>query len=140
MLSFVVVYREVFETILFFAALWTEANGATILAGALTGAALLAVIAAAVLRFSRTLPITEFFRYSAILIAVLAVVLAGKGIGALQEAGLVPVTPLGGFPRVPMLGLFPTVEAVGAQLLAAAAVFLGFRAASRPNQAPVAAE
>ena len=44
-------------------------------------------IALAMLRLSRTLPITQFFRYSAILIAVLAVVLAGKGIGALQEAG-----------------------------------------------------
>ena len=47
------------------------------------------MIAWAMLRFSRTLPITEFFRYSAILIAILAVVLAGKGVGALQEAGIV---------------------------------------------------
>ena len=38
---------------------------------------------------AETLPITEFFRYSAILIAILAVVLAGKGVGALQEAGIV---------------------------------------------------
>ena len=37
-LAFIVVYREVFETILFYAALWTADNGATILAGALTGA------------------------------------------------------------------------------------------------------
>ena len=36
-LAFIVVYREVFETILFYAALWTPDNGATILAGALTG-------------------------------------------------------------------------------------------------------
>ncbi|WP_310468150.1 FTR1 family protein [Sphingomonas sp.] len=139
-LAFIVVYREVFETILFFAALWTADNGATILAGALTGAALLAAIAWAMLRFSRTLPITEFFRYSAILIAILAVVLAGKGVGALQEAGLIPVTPLAGVPRIPMLGLFPTVQAVAAQLLALAAVLLGFRAARRPAAVPLAAE
>ena len=53
----------------------------------LTGVALLAAIAWAMLRYSRKLPITEFFKYSAILIAILTVVLAGKGIGALQEAG-----------------------------------------------------
>jgi len=139
-LAFIVVYREVFETILFYAALWTPDNGATILAGAVTAMVLLAGIAWAMLRFSKTLPITQFFRYSAILIAVLAVVLAGKGIGALQEAGLVPVSPLAGVPRITMLGLFPTVQAVAAQLLALAAVLLGFRAARRPSEVQLAAE
>ena len=88
-LAFIVVYREVFETILFFAALWTPDNGATILAGALSAVAVLGGIAWAMLRYSRTLPITQFFRYSAILIAILTVVLAGKGVGALQEAGII---------------------------------------------------
>ena len=91
------------------------------------------------LRFSRKLPISEFFRYSAILIAILTVVLAGKGVGALQEAGVIGVTPLAGVPRLPMLGLFPTAEAIGAQLIALAAVLLGFRAAGRPR-APAAAQ
>ncbi len=139
-LAFIVVYREVFETILFYAALWTADNGATILAGALTAVVLLAVIAWAMLRFSRKLPITQFFAYSAILIAILAVILAGKGIGALQEAGLVPVTPLAGVPRVTIIGLFPTAEAIGAQLAALAVVIIGYRSARRPKGAAVAAE
>ncbi|MBA3835593.1 MAG: FTR1 family protein, partial [Sphingomonas sp.] len=84
-LAFIVVYREVFETILFYAALWTADNGGILLAGALTAVLLLAVLAWAMLKLSRTLPIGQFFRYSAILIAVLAVVLIGKGVGALQE-------------------------------------------------------
>jgi high-affinity iron transporter len=139
-LAFIVVYREVFETILFYAALWTPDNGATILAGALSAAALLAVIAWAVLRYSRTLPIGKFFAYSAILIAILAVVLAGKGVGALQEAGMIPVTPLAGAPRITLLGLFPTAEAVAAQLLTVAATLLGFRAARKPRPAAMPAE
>ena len=139
-LAFIVVYREVFETILFYAALWTPDNGATILAGALSGVALLALIAWAMLRFSKTLPITEFFKYSAILIAILTVVLAGKGIGALQEAGIVPVTPLAGVPRITILGLFPTLEAIGAQALALAAILLGFRSAKRRPAHPLPAE
>ncbi len=133
-LAFIVVYREVFETILFYAALWTADNGGTILAGALTAAVLLAVIAWAMLKLSRKLPIGQFFRYSAILIAVLAVVLAGKGVGALQEAGVIGVTPVPGVPRVPILGLLPTAEAIGAQLLMIAALVIGFRAAARPNE------
>ena len=139
-LAFIVVYREVFETILFYAALWTADNGATILAGALSGAVLLAAIAWVMLRYSRKLPITQFFRYSAILIAVLAVVLAGKGVGALQEAGLSPVTPLAGVPGVTMIGLFPTAQAIAAQLVALAVVIVGFRSASRPGQVPTPAE
>ena len=139
-LAFIVVYREVFETILFYAALWTADNGGVILAGALTAVVVLAVIAWAMLRYSRVLPITKFFAYSSILIAILAVVLAGKGVGALQEAGLVPVTPLAGVPRITMIGLFPTVEAVMAQLVTLAAVVLGFRASARPRHVAVAAE
>jgi high-affinity iron transporter len=138
-LAFLVVYREVFETILFYAALWTAENGGTILAGGLTAVVVLAVIAWVMLRFSRTLPITQFFRYSALLIAVLAVVLAGKGVGALQEAGMIGVTPLPGVPRLPIFGLFPTAEAVGAQLVMLAAVLLGFRSASRTRSPAIAA-
>jgi high-affinity iron transporter len=138
-LAFLVVYREVFETILFYAALWTADNGLTILAGALTAVAVLAVIAWAMLKASRKLPITEFFRYSAILIAVLAVVLAGKGVGALQEAGLIGVTPVAGAPRITMLGMFPTVEALGAQALTLAAVLIGFRRAGRSGRPALAA-
>ena len=139
-LAFIVVYREAFETILFYAALSTSGNGMTILAGALTAVAVLALIAWAMLRLSRTLPIAQFFRYSAILIAVLAVVLTGKGIGALQEAGVLGITPLAAVPRIAGLGLFPTAESLGAQLLIVAALAIGFRAAGRPRAEPVAAE
>ncbi len=139
-LAFLVVYREVFETILFYAALWTPDNGPTVFAGATSAIALLAIIAWAMLRYSRTLPIGEFFKYSAILIAVLTIVLAGKGVGALQEAGMIPITPLGGVPRISILGLFPTLEAVAAQLLMLAAIIVGFRSAARRPAHPLPAE
>ena len=139
-LAFIVVYREVFETILFYAALWTPDNGATIVAGALSAIALLAIISWVMLRYSRTLPITEFFRYSAILIAILTVVLAGKGGGALQEAGIISVTPLSGVPRIAMLGLFPTMESVATQIVMLAAVLWGFRSATKRHAHPMPAE
>ena len=135
-LAFLVVYREAFETILFYAALWNEGNGGAILGGALAAVAVLCVIAYAMLRLSRKLPITQFFRWSAILIAILAVVLIGKGIGALQEAGTLPITPLPGVPRIDLLGLLPTLQAVGAQLLMIVALVVGFHAAARPRPAP----
>ena len=139
-LAFIVVYREVFETILFYAALWTPDNGATIVAGALSAVAMLAIISWAMLRYSRTLPITEFFRYSAILIAILTVVLAGKGVGALQEAGIIAITPLGWVPRIAMLGLFPTMESVATQIVMLVAVIWGFRSATKRHPHPLPAE
>jgi high-affinity iron transporter len=126
LLSFVVVYREVFETILFYAALWAEGNGMAMLAGAGTAAGLLAVIAWIMLRFSAGLPITQFFSWSSILIAILAVVLAGKGIAGLQEAGVLGVVPLADIPRIEILGLFPTTETVLAQVAAIVVLVAGF--------------
>nr|WP_249144835.1 FTR1 family protein [Bradyrhizobium lablabi] len=125
-LAFIVVYREVFETILFYAALWTQGNGGTIVAGALSACAVLAVIAWAMLRYSRRLPIGKFFTYSSWLMAVLTVVLAGKGIAALQEAGIVGIAPLHAVPRISWVGLFPTTQTVAAQVLMIAALAVGF--------------
>ena len=75
------------NSILFYAALWTQGNGGAMLAGAGSACVALAVIAWVILRYSRRLPISQFFAWSSLLIAALAVVLAGKGFAALQEAG-----------------------------------------------------
>ncbi|PZU79600.1 MAG: iron permease [Sphingomonas sp.] len=125
-LSFVVVYREVFETILFYAAIWTGGNGSAVLAGAGAAVAVLAVIAWVMLRYSRTLPIGKFFAYSSALMALLAVVLIGKGFSALQEAGWLPVNPLPGFPRVGILGFYPTTEGITAQAVMIVLLVFGF--------------
>lgn len=124
-LAFIVVYREVFETILFYAALTAQGSGAVILAGAISAVVVLALIAWAMLRFSAQLPVGEFFKYSSWLIAVLAVVLAGKGVAALQEAGIIDIAPLAHMPRIPVLGLFPTWQSIGAQLLTIAVILAG---------------
>lgn len=137
-LAFVAVYREAFETILFFSAMAGEGAYAALLAGAGAGAAALAAIAVAMLRFSRRLPIGTFFAYSSVLIALLAVVLAGKGVAELQEAGLISVLPLDQAPRITMLGLFPTIQTVAAQVVTAAILLAGF-AWNRWNSSRVAA-
>lgn len=125
-LTFVVVYREVFETILFYTALWSQGNGGAIAAGAVVAAVVLAVVAVAMLRYSQTLPIAKFFTYSSILIAILAVTLAGKGVAALQEAGWIAVEPVDWVPRIDIFGMSPTIQALLAQILVAAVLVLGF--------------
>ncbi len=125
-LAFIVVYREVFETILFYAAIWSQGNGGAVFAGAGAAIVVLTLVAWMMMRFSRTLPIGKFFAYSSALIAVLAVVLIGKGVSALQEAGYLPIDPLSGFPRIELLGLYPTREGLIAQILVAALLVIGF--------------
>ena len=125
-LAFLVVYREVFETILFYAALWAQGSGLALLAGMLSASVLLGVVGWLMLRYSRNLPIAEFFRYSSWLMAILTVVLAGKGVAALQEAGILDIRPLSSIPRISLLGIFPTIQSIGAQLLMIAAIVAGF--------------
>lgn len=139
LLAFIVVYREVFETILFYTALWSEGGGQPVLGGFAIGVGLLTIIGWLMLRASQRLPIGAFFSWSSVLIAILAFVLAGKGVAGLQEAGIMGVTPVDG-PRVVMLGLFPTLEGYLAQGAVLLVILLGFgynRVSSRavPNPA-----
>lgn len=136
-LAFIAVYREVFETVLFYAALWTEGNGWPLLAGLASGVVLLALIAAILLRTSARLPIGKFFAASSLLIAVLAVVLAGKGVAALQEAGWVHATPLA-VPRIDVLGLLPTWQTLLAQLGVVAIVLVAYFVNTRSAPSPAA--
>ncbi|MEL1265732.1 cytochrome c/FTR1 family iron permease [Pseudoxanthomonas putridarboris] len=133
-LVFVVVYREVFETILFFAAIWNQGGQGSVVAGGAAAALVLVAIAWMMLRYSRRLPIGQFFRYSSWLIAVLAVVLAGKAVSALQEAGYLPITWFEGGLRVEMLGIYPTLQGVGAQIGIALLLVVGFILSGRSSQ------
>ncbi len=136
-LAFVAVYREVFETILFYAAMWSPDTARAILAGMAAGVALLALVAWALLRLGMRLPIGKFFAWSSALIAVLAVVLAGKGVAALQEAGWIGLGAMAA-PRVDWLGVFPTWQTLLAQLLVLLVAAVGFwinRRGERPAHA-----
>ncbi len=71
-------------------------------------------------------PSGSLFRYSSWLMAALTVVLAGKGVAALQEAGWIDIAPLSFVPRLSIIGLFPTLETIAAQILVLVALVLGF--------------
>lgn len=124
LISFLAVYREIFETVLFYQALASQAgpegHGALV-AGVASGALALAVTTWAILRWSARLPLGAFFAGSALLLAVLAVVFTGQGIAALQEASWVDANALGSI-RVPMLGIFPTMQSLAGQAAVASLI------------------
>lgn len=128
-LSFIAVYREVFETILFYQALWvqTDADGRSMTLGGFgAGVLVLAVLAWVIMRYSARLPLRQFFSLTGMLMFVLALVFAGKGVAALQEAGYIPVSPVS-FPRVELLGIYPNLQGLSLQLaLLLLALFLWY--------------
>lgn len=128
--AFLAVYREAFETVLFFQALaaQTDAPGRPLSLGAALAAAALLAVAWAVFRGGMKLPLALFFRASSALLATLAVVFAGQGVAALQEAGRVGIDQVA-FVSVPLLGVHPTVQTLGAQVLTLAiAIVIALRA------------
>jgi high-affinity iron transporter len=131
--SFLAVYREVFETVLFYQALWlqTAPDSQPALAGGLgTAAVALAVLSWLIVRGSLRLPLGLFFGATSVLLAVLAIVLAGKGIAALQEAAILTSHPIDA-PRVPLLGVYPDLLGLLVQAALALLVVAGFTWRSR---------
>ena len=139
--SFLAVYREMFETVLFYQALWVQAGEAgrgALVGGLLAAAAALAAIGWGIFRYSVRLPLGPFFTVMSGLMCVLAVVLAGKGVAALQEAGTIGASVVS-VPSVPMLGIFPTVQTLVAQVavigcIAALLYFGGNRASATQSE------
>ena len=125
--SFLAVYREAFEIVLFYQALWVQAGESgrqAVLGGVAVAAVLLALLAWLILKYSVRLPIGPFFAATAWLLALLAVVFAGHGVAALQEAGVLDARPFGHL-SIPMLGVHPTLQGMGAQMVALALVLIG---------------
>ncbi|UCF40030.1 MAG: FTR1 family protein [Gemmatimonadota bacterium] len=125
--AFLAVYREGFETVLFYAALFTTSDGTAaatggIVGGILVGAVLLAVVYYAIERYGVRLPLRPFFVATSALLYVMAFSFAGKGVSELQEAGVISITPLEWLPSLPALGVFPTYQTFLTQLFVAAAL------------------
>jgi high-affinity iron transporter len=116
---FLAVYREVFETILFYQSLWLQGGNAhqfAFAAGIAAALIALLVIGVALFKFALKLPLKTFFGSTALLMIVLAMVMVGKGVMALQEAGIMAVSQLQ-LPTVSWLGIYPTIQGITAQLL-----------------------
>jgi high-affinity iron transporter len=137
--SFLAVYRELFEIILFYQALWVQAGPAghnSVLGGVAAAAVLLAAVGGAILKYSVRLPIGSFFAATAGLLVLMAVVFVGHGVAALQEAGTAASTPVD-FIALPMLGVRPTLEGLWAQAMTLAAIAAGLVANRRKADGPL---
>jgi high-affinity iron transporter len=109
-IAFLAVYREAFETVIFYQALIAQ-PGSTSAAGvgAVLGLTALVGIVVAYGRAGKFAPPQSFFAFSSLLLYSLAVVFAGQGISALQTTGHLPFHPVR-LPHLPALGVYSTLE------------------------------
>jgi high-affinity iron transporter len=132
-LGFTAVYREGFETVLFYQALTLFAEGLTlwVVLGAVAAALGLAGLGYAVLGLGRTLPIRTMLMGGAGILLLLSVAFVGNAVRSLQEVDIIGVTPIdGGWARLPIFiaeltGIHPTVEGIVAQAVLLAVYVLG---------------
>jgi high-affinity iron transporter len=109
-IAFLAVYREAFETVLFYQALIAQpGSGGAAGLGALLGVAALVAIVLAYGRAGKFAPPQSVFVFSSFLLYGLAVVFAGQGISALQTTGHLPFHPVR-LPHLPALGVYSTLE------------------------------
>jgi high-affinity iron transporter len=116
-ISFFAVYREAFEVVLFYQALWMQNEGqlAPILWGLAVGLAGLAAATFAILKLGLKLPLKYFLGATGTLLYIVAFIFAGNGVKELQAAQWIPTTPLSAPSPIPILGIYPTVETLAAQ-------------------------
>jgi len=117
-LSFIVVFREAFESVIFLSSISIKsASNSGILLG--SGSAILAVIVLGffLVKFSTKIPIRSLFKYSSVAMGLLAVILIGKGIHEFQEAGYLGINSVPLHLSFPTAGVYPTLQTYLGQIL-----------------------
>ena len=117
-LSFIVVFREGLETVLFYEAIAARARDASehsmLVGGFLAGCGALAALYLVFQSIGPRIPMRAFFNVTGGLLYFMAFRFAGAGVREVQEAGVLGQTPLSFVPDSPVLtqwlGIFPTTR------------------------------
>jgi len=133
MLAFFTVYREGFETVLFYQAMLSFAKYMEwyVIAGLISGLAVIVGIVFLIRRLGKKLPLRVLFGLTMAVGAYMSIAFMGNAIRSLQEIGYIPTTSLiGSVPRLDinlaeMTGIHPTLESVVAQLILLAIYIVG---------------
>ncbi len=129
LISFFIVYREIFEAVLFYQSLWTQTSHVirtSLWGGIFAGGLTLLAGGWGLFRFVIKLSPGVFFAGTSILFAFMAVIFVGQSITSLQVAGIVASNPIN-LISLPMLGLLPTTQSLLAQAVVVGILILCYR-------------
>ena len=132
-LSFFTVYREGFETVLFYQALFSFAKYMEIyvLAGLVLGLAVIIAVVFIIRKLGRKLPLRVLFGLTMAVGAFMSITFLGNAVREFQELGWISTTPIYNIvPRLDinvatMTGIHPTVESIVAQITLLAIYLVG---------------
>jgi len=132
-LGFTAVYREGFETVLFYQALalFAEGLGLYVWLGIAAAVVALGAVGYAILGLGKKLPLKPMLITGASILLLLSVAFAGNAVRSLQDADVVGITPVhGGWARLPVFvaeltGIHPTREGLITQAILLAIFALG---------------
>ena len=132
MVGFTAVYREGFETALFYQALWSfgEGLGVWVLAGLFTGLVALTAVAFVMFRLGRRVPVKRFMNIAVACVMLTSVTFLGNAVHALQAGDLIAYHRLDNWPRIPIFlsqvtGYWPTLQSIVAQIVLSAVYLSG---------------
>ncbi len=137
LLGFTSLYREGFEVVLFLQSYNLRLGSEVVFKGALLGIVLSAIVAVLTFVLQQRLPYRKMLITTGILLGVVLLVMVGEQAQEMQLAHWIPTTPLGRLSSLipPWMGMwfavFPTVETLAAQLIAAVLVIGSYYAARR---------
>ena len=127
MTAFFAVYREGFETILFYQAIFSMGSShvTAVISGLALGLVLLGLVYYLINRYAVKIPMKPYFLATSILLNIMAFRFLGYGIRELQFAGTLNATEINGMPDLSLLGIYPTIEVVTAQAGLLIVLFIG---------------
>lgn len=133
MLSFFTVYREGFETVLFYQAMLSFAKYMEwyVAAGLISGLAVITGVTFLVRKLGKRLPLRVLFALTMGIGAYMSIAFMGNAVREFQEVGYIPTTHMiGTIPRLEinlatMTGIHPTLETVVAQIILLAVYLAG---------------
>jgi len=125
LLGFTSVYREGFEVVLFLQSYYLRLGGKAVLGGAILGLFFTGAVAALTFVVHRRLPYRKMLILTGLMLGIVLLVMVGEQAQEMQLANWIPTTPIKRLSNVlpAWIGLwfsvFPTVETLAAQSLAA---------------------
>ena len=137
LLGFASLYREGFEVVLFLQSYYLQMGGTIVLGGALLGILLSGLVAVLTFVAHSRLPYRKLLVSTGVMLGFVLLIMVGEQAQEMQLANWIPTTKIGALESVTpdwmgvWFAVYPTVETLVAQLLAAILVIGSYYAARR---------
>jgi len=112
LISFLSVFREGAETLIFYAGIAPKMETSQFALGIVIAIVILAIVAFLIVKVSARIPIHRFFAVATILIYLLAFKIIGVSTHKLQLMGDIPTNVVDNLPVIASIGFYPTVETI----------------------------